>query len=181
MRNTSNFCDNLLSRRMVQQTTFWHVVLVISWVMLSSEPSMEVQYYTLINWVGGQCRNILSAAFSVLTDRREVSAEKAKVHIFLHWPTKSVNKSFIALLINLNNSLKNTPYTTKLTSWIFMWTLFHFAGPWRLNDLSWVIKLKYFIEIDVYSSQTMVNKILNELFYPFQAQQNQGQQYGFSD
>ena len=30
--------------------------------------------------------------------------------------------------------------------------------------------LKYSIEIDVYSSQTTVNKILNELFYPFRAQ-----------
>ena len=60
-------------------------------------------YYTLINWVGGQWRNILPAAFSVLTDRREVSAEKAKGNIFLHWPTNSVNKSFIALLTNPNN------------------------------------------------------------------------------
>ena len=34
--------------------------------------------------------------------------------------------------------------------------------------LAWVIKLKYYIEIDVYSSQTTVNKILNEPFYPFQ-------------
>ena len=33
------------------------------------------------------------------------------------------------------------------------------------------MKLKYSIEIDVYSSQTTVNKILNELFYPFRAQQ----------
>ena len=30
------------------------------------------------------CRNILDAAFSVLSDRREVSAEKAKGNIFLH-------------------------------------------------------------------------------------------------
>ena len=52
------------------------------------------QFYTLINWVGGQRRNILPAAFSVLTDRRKVSAEKAKGNIFLHWTT------FIALLIN---------------------------------------------------------------------------------
>ena len=46
--------------------------------------------YTLINWVGGQCRNILPTAFSVLTDRREVNAVKAKGSIFLHWPTNSV-------------------------------------------------------------------------------------------
>ena len=40
--------------------------------------------------------------------------------------------------------------------------------------------LKYSIEMDVYSSQTTVNKIQNELFHPFRAQQNQGQQYGCS-
>ena len=47
--------------------------------------------------------------------------------------------------------------------------------------LSWVIKLKCSIEIDVYCSQTTVNNVLNELFYPFRAQQNKGQQYEFSD
>ena len=31
-------------------------------------------------------------------------------------------------------------------------------------------KLKYSIEIDVYSTQTTVNEILNELFYPFRPQ-----------
>ena len=127
-------------------------------------------YYTLINWVGGQSRNILPAAFSVLADRREVSAEKAKGNIFLHWPTNSVNNSFIALLKSPNNFIeKIDPTLQKLTGWIFMWT------HWSLDIkfyLSWVIKLKYSIEIDVYSFQTMVNKILNELFYPFRAQQN---------
>ena len=53
--------------------------------------------------MGVQCRNIFPAAFSVLTDRREVNAEKAKGNIFLHWPTNSVNKSFIALFTNPNN------------------------------------------------------------------------------
>ena len=49
---------------------------------------------------------------------KEVNAEKAKGNIFLHWPTNSVNKSFIALLTNLNNFIeKNRPYTTKLTCW----------------------------------------------------------------
>ena len=42
-------------------------------------------------------------------------------------------------------------------------------------------KVDYCIENEVYSSQTTVNKILNELFYPFRAQQNESQQYGFSD
>ena len=31
---------------------------------------------------------------------------KAKDNIFLHWPTNSVNKSFIALLINPNNFIE---------------------------------------------------------------------------
>ena len=38
----------------------------------------------LLTELVGQCRNILPAAFSVLTDRREVNAEKAKGNIFLH-------------------------------------------------------------------------------------------------
>ena len=33
-------------------------------------------------------------------------------------------------------------------------------------------KLKYSFEIDVYSTQTTVNEILNELIYPFPPQQN---------
>ena len=48
----------------------------------------------------------MPAGFSVLTDRREVNVEKAKGNIFLHLPTNSVNKSFIALLTNPNNLLK---------------------------------------------------------------------------
>ena len=54
----------------------------------------------------GKCKNILPAAFSVLTDRREVSAEKAKGNIFLHWLTNSVYKSSIALLIDPNNFIE---------------------------------------------------------------------------
>ena len=65
---------------------------------------------SLINWVRGQCRNILSAAFSVLTDRPYCLTYKSQQ---LHW--------------------KNRPHITKLASWIFMWPHFHFAGPWRLN------------------------------------------------
>ena len=38
----------------------------------------------LLTELVGQCRNILPAAFSVLTDQREVNAEKAKGNIFLH-------------------------------------------------------------------------------------------------
>ena len=37
------------------------------------------------------------------------------------------------------------------------------------------------MEVDVCSSQTTVNKVLSELFYPFRAQQNLGQQHKFSD
>ena len=118
--------------------------------------------------MGGQCRNILPAAFSVLTDRRKVNAEKGKGNIFLNWPTNSVDKSFIALLTNPNNFIeKNRPYTTKLTSWKpessceLTWSM-------EINFyLSWVIKLKYSIEIDVYSFQTTVHEIPNELFIHF--------------
>ena len=41
--------------------------------------------------------------------------------------------------------------------------------------------MKFSIEVDVYSSQTKVNKVLSDLFYPFRAQQNLSQQYGFLD
>ena len=37
---------------------------------------------------------------------REVNAEKAKGNIYLHWPTNSVNMSFIALLMNPDNFIK---------------------------------------------------------------------------
>ena len=40
-------------------------------------------------------------------DRPKVNAEKAKGNMFLHWPTNSVNKSFIALLTNPNNFIEN--------------------------------------------------------------------------
>ena len=56
--------------------------------------------------MGSQCKNLLPAAFYVLTDRRQINAEKAKGNIFLHWPTNSVNKSFIALLTNPNNFIE---------------------------------------------------------------------------
>ena len=47
-------------------------------------------------------------------DRREANAEKAKGNIFLHWQSNSVNKSFIALLIILDNFIeKNRPCGTK--------------------------------------------------------------------
>ena len=46
---------------------------------------------------------MLPSAFSVLTERREVNSEKAKGNTFLHWPTNSVNKSFIVLFINPDN------------------------------------------------------------------------------
>ena len=42
-------------------------------------------------------------------------------------------------------------------------------------------KLKYSIEVDVYFSKTILNKVLRELFYPFRAQKNFTQQYGFLD
>ena len=48
----------------------------------------------------------MPAALSALTDQREVNAEKGKGNIFLHWPTNSVNKSFIALLTNPNNFIE---------------------------------------------------------------------------
>ena len=38
----------------------------------------------LLTKLVGQYRNILPLAFSVLTDQREVNAEKAKGNIFLH-------------------------------------------------------------------------------------------------
>ena len=41
--------------------------------------------------------------------------------------------------------------------------------------------MKYSIEVDIYSSQSMVNKVLSGVFYSTRAQQNVGQQYGFSD
>ena len=34
------------------------------------------------------------------------NAEKAKGNIFLHWPTDTVDKSFIALLINPDNFIE---------------------------------------------------------------------------
>ena len=135
-----------------------------------------VQNYTLINWVGGQCRNILPAAFSLLADRMEVHAEKAKGNIFLHWPTNSVNKSFIALLTNLNNFIEKIDPTQQnspaeslnlhVNSLRLCWSMEIKFYP------SWVIKLNILFEIDVYSSQTTVNEILNELFYSFRPQQN---------
>ena len=130
------------------------------------------QYYTLIKWVGGQCRNIFPVAFSVLTDWREVIAEKAAGNIFLHWPTDSVNKSFIALYTNPNNLIEKIDPIQQYSPAESSCEL---SLCWSMEIklyLSWVIKLKYSIEIDVYSSQTMVNKILNELFYPFRPQQN---------
>ena len=39
-------------------------------------------HYTPINWVGGQCRDMLHAAFAVFADRREVSEEKVKGNIY---------------------------------------------------------------------------------------------------
>ena len=45
--------------------------------------------------------------------------------------------------------------------------------------LLWVSKLKSSIEVDACFSQTMVNKVLIEVFYMFQLQQNLAQQYGF--
>ena len=48
----------------------------------------------------------IARSLSVLTDRREVNAEKAKGNIFLHRPTNSVNKSFTALLTNPNNVIE---------------------------------------------------------------------------
>ena len=44
--------------------------------------------------MGVQCRNILP------------TAEKAKGNIFLHWPTNSVNKNFIAFARNPNNFIE---------------------------------------------------------------------------
>ena len=41
--------------------------------------------------------------------------------------------------------------------------------------------MEYPIEIDVYSSQTTVNKVQSELSYSFRVQQNFAQQYGFLD
>ena len=135
--------------------------------------------------MGGQCRNILPAAFSVLTDRREVRAEKANGNIILHWPTNSGNNSFIALLTNPNNFIEKID-PTQLNSPAESLNLHVNSLPlcWSLEIkfyLSWVIKLKYSVEIDVYSSQTTVIEVLNELFSPFRPQQNYDQQYGFSD
>ena len=45
--------------------------------------------------------------------------------------------------------------------------------------LSSVIKLKYSVAVDVCSSQTVVNRILNELFYPIRAQQNKANNTDF--
>ena len=103
-----------------------------------------------------------------MTDRREVNAEKAKGNIFLHWPTNSVNKSFIALLTNPSNFIEK--WTLRIHNKTLQLNLHVNSLPlcWSMEIkfyLSWVIKLKYSIEIDVYSSQTMVNKILSELFY----------------
>ena len=44
---------------------FFQDYLFISW--------LQGPHYTLINWVGGQWRNILPAAFNILSDRRELS------------------------------------------------------------------------------------------------------------
>ena len=41
--------------------------------------------------------------------------------------------------------------------------------------------IEYSIEVDVYSFQATVNKVLSERFYPYRAQQNLGQQYEFLD
>ena len=53
---------------------------------------------------------MLPAAFSVLTDRRDVNAEKAEGNIFVHRPATSINKRFIAinkrLLINPDNFIE---------------------------------------------------------------------------
>ena len=154
-----------------------HVHILQLWYTVISKATWKscrtTKFYTLINWVGGQCRNILPAAFSVLTDRMEVNAEKAKGNIFLHWPTNSVNKSFLALLTNPNNFIEKIDHTqqnsTAESSCELTSTLLVHGVKFYL---SWVIKLKCSTEIDVYSSQTTVKKILNELFYPFQAQQN---------
>ena len=64
-----------------------------------------------------EVRNILPSAFSIMADRRKVNTDKAKGNIFMHWPTNSVSKTFIDLLMNINNFIeKNRPCTTKLTS-----------------------------------------------------------------
>ena len=119
--------------------------------------------------MGGQCRNILPAAFSELTDQRKVNAEKTKGNIFLHWPTNSVDKSFLALLTNpnefvekINPTQQNSLADLHVNSLPLCWSMEIKFYLW------WVIKLKYSIEIDVYSSQTTVNKILNELFIHFE-------------
>ena len=142
LKASQQFCPgfswNILSKKCAQKQ-FLAFFILRPFFSISSV--WLIQYYTLINRVGGQCRNILPAAFSVLTDRRE-----AKGNIFLHWPTNSVNKSFLALQ-SKKLHWKNRPYTTELASWIFLWAHFHFAGPWRLNFIfheswNWNILLK---------------------------------------
>ena len=81
--------------------------------------------------------NMLPATFSILTDR-PANTEKSKGNIFLHWPTDSVNKSFIALLIEeIDPAQQNlsAESSCELTSALLL-------NPWRLNLFSWVSKLK---------------------------------------
>ena len=171
------FCFRLLFEKR-QRARQWFKLQAIKRRIDSCKlfPCVSSRFYTLINWVGGKCRNIFPAAFSVLTDRREVKAEKAKDNIFLHWLTNSVSKSFIALLTNPNNFIEKID-PTQQNSPAESLNLHVNSLPlcWSMEIkfcLSWVIKLKYSIEIDVCSSQTTVNEILNELFYPFRPQQN---------
>ena len=59
---------------------------------------------------------------------------RKRLRAIYSWPTNSVNKNFISLLMNPNNYIeRNWPCTTKLTTWIFMWTQVRFVDPWRLN------------------------------------------------
>ena len=53
-----------------------------------------------------EVRNILPSAFSIMTDRRKVNTDKAKDNIFMHWPTNSVSKTFIDLLMNVDNFIE---------------------------------------------------------------------------
>ena len=134
-------------------------------------------HYTTLHYTTLHYTTLLLTEWEVYIYRNILPAA-----LFLHCPTNSVNKGFIALLTNSNNFIEKinpTQQNSLVESSCELTSTLLVDGLKILSFMSRVIKLKYSIEIDVYSSQTMVNKILNELFYPFRALQNKDQQYGF--